>query len=133
MLLTALIHDLGKLLLLTDEDPAHIVCMNAIIGHPEPGVGLDACTIQWNHDEFAWSRFRDLVPDHVAWMIRYHSIDLEAVAPFMDDRDRRYADRYLRTFSHYDHETKSAHLRPSIRLDSYRDLVEEAFPDPVRF
>jgi hypothetical protein len=133
LLLTALIHDLGKLLLLTDEDPANVVCMNVPVGAHEPGIGLDQVTFQWNHDEFAYHRFKDRVPDHVAWLIRYHSIDPESARPFMDDRDTDYTTRYLDVFRRYDHETKSAHLRPSIRLDDYRDLVEDAFPQPIPF
>ncbi len=133
LLLTALVHDIGKVLLLTDEDPANVVCTNTVIAAPGPGCGLDAATFQWNHDEFAWSRLHEHVPDHVAWLVRYHSIDLEACEPLFDDRDRDYADRYLRTFARYDHGTKSAHLRPSIRIDAYRDLIEDAFPDPIPF
>mgnify|MGYP000001614978 CR=1 FL=1 len=133
LILAALVHDIGKVLLLTDEDPANVVCTNTVISAPGPGVGLDRCVLQWNHDEFGWTRVRDHVPDHVAWLVRYHSIDLEACEPLFDDRDRDYADRYLRTFARYDHGTKSAHLRPSIRIDAYRDLIEDAFPDPIPF
>jgi hypothetical protein len=52
MIITALIHDLGKLLLLTDEDPAHVVCENSPIGDYPSGVGFNNCVFQWNHDEF---------------------------------------------------------------------------------
>ncbi len=52
LLLAVLVHDLGKLLLVAGEDPANVVCMNSPIGEPTPGVGLDQCTFQWNHDEF---------------------------------------------------------------------------------
>ncbi len=133
LLLAALIHDLGKLLLLTDEDPANIVCMNTPIGADGQGIGLDNCTFQWNHDEFGYQRFKDLVPDHVAWLIRYHSVDPVAAEPLMDARDRDYHARYLLPFRRYDHETKSAHLRPSVRIESYRDLLESTFPDPIPF
>ena len=132
-LLAALVHDIGKVLLLTDEDPANVVCTNTVIAAPGPGAGLDRCTFQWNHDEFGWSRLHPFVPDHVAWLVRYHSIDLEQAEQFFDERDRDYADRYLRVFARYDHGTKSAHLRPSISLDSYRDLIEATFPDPIPF
>lgn len=133
LVLAALVHDIGKVLLLTDEDPANVVCTNTPIGSPEPGSGLDNCVLQWNHDEFGWSRLREHVPDHVAWLVRYHSIDIDRCEPLFDDRDRDYADRYLRVFARYDHGTKSPHLRPSIRLDAYRDLIESTFPSPIPF
>ncbi len=133
LLLTTLIHDLGKLLLLTDEDPANVVCMNAPIGdHPE-GAGLDNLTIQWNHDEFGYSRLVDHVPDHVSWLVRYHSLDPVTSRPLMDERDKRYADEYLQVFFHYDHETKSAFRVPKTHIDDYRDVIDEAFPNPISF
>ena len=133
LILAALVHDIGKVLLLTDEDPANIVCTNTVIAAPGPGCGLDACTFQWNHDEFGWSRLKDHVPDHVAWLVRYHSIDMDQAEPYFDQRDHEWAERYLRVFARYDHDTKSAHLRPSIELRSYRDLIEDTFPDPIPF
>jgi hypothetical protein len=133
LVLAVLIHDLGKLLLTTDEDPANVVCMNSPIGAPEPGVGLDHCTFQWNHDEFAWSRFRDRVPDGVAWLVRYHSIDADAVAHLMDARDREHRARYFDVFTRYDHGTKTPFHLPTVSLDDYRDLVEDTFPQPIPF
>ena len=47
----ALIHDVGKLLLLTGEDPANVVCTNWPIGEYDDGCGLDQCVFQWNHAE----------------------------------------------------------------------------------
>ena len=55
MVLITLVHDLGKVLLLTDEAPENIVCMNRPIRVCAPGGGLDNCVFQWNHDEFAYS------------------------------------------------------------------------------
>jgi hypothetical protein len=133
LLLTALVHDLGKLLLLTDEDPANVVCMNAPIGSYDDGVGLDQVVVQWNHDEFGYSRLVKHVPDHIAWLVRYHSLDPSTVAHLHDERDRRYTDDYLRTFFHYDHATKTAYGAPKVRLDDYRDFVDEAFPKPILF
>lgn len=133
LLLAVLVHDLGKLLLLAGEDPANVVGMNAPIGEHDPGIGLDRCTFQWNHDEFAWSRLRDHVPDAVAWLVRHHSIDAAAVAQLMDDRDRAYTTRYFEVFTRFDHETKSPYHVPAVQIGAYRDLVEDAFPRPIPF
>jgi hypothetical protein len=133
LLLAALVHDLGKLLLLTDEDPANVACMNAPIGHHPDGVGLDHVLVQWNHDEFAYSRLVDHVPDRIGWLVRYHSLDPLAVAHLHDERDRRYTREVLETFSHYDHATKTPYRTPGVRLEDYRDLIDEVFPDPIPF
>jgi hypothetical protein len=133
LLLAALVHDLGKLLLLTDEDPANVVCMNAPIGEFPDGIGLDNVVIQWNHDEFGYSRLVGLVPDHISWLVRYHSLDPVAHRPLMDERDRCYADEHLETFFHYDHDTKSAFHVPRIRVEDFREVVEAAFPTPISF
>ncbi len=133
LVLVALIHDLGKLLLLTDEDPANVVCMNAPVGEWEPGSGLDNCLLQWNHDEFAYERFKDLIPDELAWLIRYHSLERAEADALLDEQDRQRAARLLTPFAHYDHATKTPFALPAVSLLRYRDLVEEAFPEPIPF
>jgi inositol oxygenase len=133
LILAALIHDVGKTLLLTDEDPANITCMNTPIGSYEPGCGLDNVTFQWGHDEFGYSRLVEYLPDHLAWLIRYHSIEIPECLPLMDGRDREYFEKYLRVFSYYDHETKTPFRLPTTRIEDYRDIVEAALPKPIRF
>jgi hypothetical protein len=133
MVLVALIHDLGKVLLLTGEDPANIVCMNTPIGAQEEGIGLSRALIQWNHDEFAYDRLVGLIPDDLAWLIRFHSIDIPALESLMDDRDRERTSRLLVPFAHYDHATKTPLHLPTTSLATYRELIEEAFPDPIPF
>lgn len=132
LLLAALTHDLGKVLLLVGEAPEHVVGMNTPIGRYPPRVGLDRVVFQWNHDEFIYSRLKDHVPDHLAWLLRYHSIEIPRAAPLMDARDRSYLERYLRPFRRYDQGTKSVcSLPPRDILAKYRDLVEAAFPGPI--
>jgi len=133
LVLVALIHDLGKLLLLTDEDPANVVCMNGPVGEWEPGSGLDNCLLQWNHDEFAYERFKDLIPDELAWLIRYHSLERAQTEALMDEQDRERAERLLTPFAHYDHATKTPFALPAVSLLGYRDVIEEAFPEPIPF
>ncbi|MDP9072908.1 MAG: inositol oxygenase [Actinomycetota bacterium] len=133
MILVALIHDLGKVLLLTDEDPANIVCMNHPIGLNQDGIGLDNCLIQWNHDEFAYERLKDSISEDLAWLIRYHSLELPAARRLMNDSDRERTARLLEPFARYDQGTKSPFRLPPTPLARYRDIIEEAFPDPIRF
>lgn len=130
--LAALVHDLGKVLLLTGEAPENVVCMNTLIGSPVPGAGFGNCVFQWNHDEFAWSRLKDHLPEGVAWLVRYHSTMPEC-AQCMDARDREYTQRYLRPFARYDHHTKSPLFLPAKRIDQYRHVIERWFPEPIEF
>jgi hypothetical protein len=129
--LAALVHDLGKVLLLTDEAPENIVCMNTPIGSPVPGSGFANCVFQWNHDEFAWSRLKDFLPERVAWLVRYHSVLPAQCAHLMDDRDRDFAQRYLRPFARYDHGTKSPLFVPRRRIEHYRPVVERWLPETI--
>lgn len=133
LLLTALLHDLGKLLLLTGEAPENVVCLNSPIGRGIRGAGLDRQVLQWNHDEFVYARFKDLVPEPVAWLLRYHSIRLEDCTPLMDARDRDYTDRYLRPFQRYDQGSKSQYRLPKRRLEQYAGLLEKALPPTIVF
>jgi predicted HD phosphohydrolase len=131
MVLVALIHDIGKVLLLTGEDPANVVCMNSPVGENRDGAGLDDALIRWNHDEFAYQRLKNLIPDDLAWLIRYHSLEIDGARHLMDARDLERTARLLQPFAHYDHATKSPFTIPRDPLDLYRDVIEEAFPDPI--
>lgn len=131
MYLAAMTHDLGKVLLLTDEDPANVVCGNRPIGEYAPGIGLDNVVFQWNHDEFIWERMGDLVPDPVAWLMRYHSIEIEPSRPLMDERDLEYLERWLVPFRRYDFGTKSTHSFDPAAVDRWKPLVRERLPRSV--
>jgi hypothetical protein len=133
LILAALLHDLGKVLLIAGEAPENVIGFNAPIGTYEPGIGLDQCVFQWNHDEFVYSRLKPHVSDRLAWLIRYHSIIPSRCAQYMDARDRDYMNRVLLTFSHYDHETKSHSSVPRVRIRDYRPLLERALPERIVF
>ncbi len=133
LLLAGLLHDVGKVMLLVGEDPAFVSGPVEPIGSCAPGVGLDRCVFLYNADEFAYSRLHPYVPDHVAWLIRHHSIVPESCLHLMDDRDRDYYERYGKQLQRLDHETKSIIRTPSTRISDYRDLVERALPDPIPF
>jgi len=130
LLLVALVHDLGKLLLLTDEDPANIVCMNRFI-EGEVGGGLEQATSQWNHDEFAYLRLRDLLPRELALLVRYHSVMPRDLEPYLGPADREFADRFHRPFFGFDQGSKSLRLRPRVRLEDFRSLVERRLPGRI--
>lgn len=133
MLCAALVHDLGKLLLLHAESPENVVGMNVPIGKYPAGIGLDNCIFQWNHDEFAYSRLKDHVPEHVAWLVRYHSIMLSKCKRLMNQRDRDWTRRYLVPFQKYDVKSKSPYAVPRKSLADHKEFVEARFPQPILF
>jgi hypothetical protein len=132
-LLVALVHDLGKVLLLAGEAPENVVCMNRPVQAGAPGCGLDRCVFQWNHDEWAYARLKDHLPDHLAWLVRYHSILPATCMHLMDARDLDYCRRYLKHFARYDHGTKSPCNLPQRRIGDYRAIVERALPAKMPF
>ena len=134
MLLTALLHDLGKVALLAGEAPENVVCFTQPVEEREPEVGLDNVLFQFGHDEISYSRIKDHVPPHVAWLVRYHSMLVGKAEKYMSAQDREYQQQYLAKFSKYDHGTKSAAFLPDRpTLDRYRDFVESRFPSPILF
>ena len=133
LVLAAFTHDLGKTLLLTDEVPEHIVCPAGRIGEYDVGVGLGTSRVPvWTRGDHLSSRLRDHVPDHVAWLLRYHAISLRDTTPYMmAAATAAYADRYLKPFRRYDAGFKSATFLPRLDLKKYRALIEDAFPKPI--
>ncbi len=131
LILAALIHDLGKLTDLVGEVPEYVNGPNEPVGNNIIGCGLDNTMIMWNHDEFAYERIKDYVPDHVSWIVRYHSLRFDVAQDFMDSRDWAYYDQYLSVFRKYDLGTKSTFYYPDKKLSDYRDLIEKYFPKKI--
>jgi myo-inositol oxygenase len=129
--IAAFTHDLGKVMLLANEAPEHVVCQPAPLGGDRDGIGLDNVVFQFCHPEIIYTRLKDHVPDHLAWLVRYHATSIERAGPYMDDRDRGYAERYLKPFQRYDKRFKSTTFLPRIDLAKYRALIEETFPSPI--
>jgi hypothetical protein len=133
LILAALIHDVGKVMLLSGELPENVVGITGRISEAPHGAGLDHLVFQFGHGEMIYSRFKDHVPEHLAWLLRYHGTDMADLEPFLDDKDRQYRDRYLVPFHKYDTVTKSYNHLPKIQLAKYRDVIESAFPHPILF
>ena len=131
--LTSLLHDLGKVLLLTDEVPENIVCWAKRMGEQEEGIGLHNVVYQFGHGEFIYTRIKDHVPEPVAWVARYHNIDPNDAAPYMNARDRELSEKYLLTFREFDGRFSSPYFYPQVDMAKYRELVEQHFPQPILF
>jgi hypothetical protein len=131
LVLCGLIHDLGTILLSTDEDPINVEAggKKAPLSGT-PGGGLFNCAFRWDHGDFVYLRLKDYVPLELSWLLRHHSMELEACEPYMDERDREYTRRLFVPFAHYD-ARKDIYSVPTKRLEDYRDLLDRAFPDPI--
>jgi hypothetical protein len=133
LVLAALAHDIGKVALLKGELPENLFYMNAILVAGAPGAGLDACTFQWSCDDLGWSRLKNHLPPPVAWLVRYHGIDANLCAAYMNELDRDRAQRYLMPFQLYDLYSKSPFFRPRHRLEDFRPLIEKHLPPTLIF
>jgi hypothetical protein len=131
MLIAALVHDLGKILLLFGEQPENIVCVNRVVDQDSEAIGFDNHIFQYGHDEFAYSRLKNYLPDHISWLIRYHSIRLHECDIFMDAKDKEFAEKYLIPFKKYDQGTKSIYVLPEKKIDDYSDLINQYFPGSI--
>ena len=127
LIVTAWLHDLGKLLLLTDEDPANIVCLNHVVAG-NAGAGLDNCVCTWNHDEYAYQKLKHLLPERSAWLLRYHSLHLGQVEPYLNHSDREKVKQWLRPFMKHDKESKSVYNFPQLDWRKHRRLLESYLP-----
>lgn len=131
LLLLAIVHDLGKVLLLTAEAPENVVGVTRRISAGEEGAGLDRTVFQFGHGDFIASRIEGHVPEHVAWVARYHNVSLREATPLMNAREREWSERYLVPFRRFDGGFVSPYFLPRVDLARYRDIVERAFPSPI--
>lgn len=132
-ILAAMVHDLGKVALLKGELPENVLYMNELVATGAPGAGLDQCTLQWNSDDLAWVRLKDHLPPEIAWLVRYHSINIERCEPYMNASDHDRVKRYLTPFRHYDLYSKAPYFYPKLRLEDFRPVIEKYLPPTVVF
>ena len=133
LFLVALLHDIGKVMLLANAAPEHVVGYISPLGTPSHGIGLENVIFQFGHDEFMYSRIKDLVPERVAWTIRYHSGRVDALRPYCNARDLAHLDGCLALFQPFDMCRKSYQHLPRVDMAKYRDLIEDMFPNPILF
>jgi hypothetical protein len=129
----ALVHDVGKVALLVGEDPHHVDGNGRRpIGQPQPGVGLDRSVLTFAHGELAYLRLGRRLPDDLAWLLRYHDVDVRACADLFDDDDRRRMASLHAVLAHYDRQV-SPYRVPTVRLADFHDLRVDRLPGPLVF
>ena len=133
LFLVALLRDIGKVMLLANAAPEHVVGYITPLGQPAQGIGLENVVFQFGHDEFVYSRLKDLVPEHIAWTIRYHSGLVDALRPYCNEKDLAHLDGCLARFQPFDLCSKSFGHMPRVDMAKYRALIEDTFPHPILF
>ena len=74
LLFLALMHDIGKILILFNEKQYNVMCNTFIIFEPTYDYCHKNIIISWNHDEFGYQKLKNYIPKDIAWVIRYHSL-----------------------------------------------------------
>jgi inositol oxygenase len=166
MIVTGLVHDLGKILCLFGEPQWAVVGDTFPVGcrwspkivhseffthNPdrfvpeyqtengiyEPGCGLDHVHMSWGHDEYVYHVVKDYLPQEALYMLRYHSFypwHKEGEYSHLTNEVDRAMLKWVRAFNRYDLYSKGA-PRPNAEalMPYYRELVEEFFPEPLRW
>ncbi len=103
----------------------------------EEGCGLDKIDLSWGHDEYLYHVVKDYLPEPALYMIRYHSFypwhREEQYVQFMDEQDKKMLP-WVRAFNPYDLYSKLPEPPDHKKLmPYYRDLVDEFFPEKLRW
>ena len=107
------------------------------LGIYERGCGLQNVHMSWGHDEYLYHVVKDRLPVEAQYMIRYHSFyawHREGEYDYLCDGQDRAMLKWVRAFNRYDLYSKGDgrpqvdELRPY-----YEDLIEEFFPEPLRW
>ncbi len=140
MLALAFVHDIGKAWAQEEEEPVHnVMCCNRLVpGDYAPGCGLDELLFNFGHDEIAYMKLKDHVPEKVAFVLRYHSCrlvapnsgGLKSVERYVSERDREHFP-FLERFLRYDLASKDPFHVPDVPVAEVRSLLDGYFPTPV--
>lgn len=134
LIVSALVHDIGKVLLLTDERPENVVGISRPIGDYQEMIGLDNVLFQWGHSDFIYSKLGGLISAEVGWIVKYHSIVAGECLKYMSESDLYLKKRYLEIFQRHDDISKSMYYIPKKEnIRYYKALLLEYFPDPILF
>lgn len=146
MAITALVHDVGKLLSVYGEHDSNVDCMNKVIPDSYVDqVGLEYINVMWNHDEFGYQKLRGMqrLPERVLGAIRFHSLrevtspsrhvsraEADAFYAHLTQHEKDHVLPFVRHFRHFDQASKRrTDLIPAVNLDGLFDIMDDYFPD----
>jgi inositol oxygenase len=137
-ILVGLIHDLGKVLCLFNENPdSQNPKFNTLNGIYEAGCGLDNVHLSYGHDEYLYQVVKNYLPEEALWMIRYHScyvVHREGEYGYLlTPRDHEML-KNVRAFNPYDLYSK-VEVEPNFEelRGFYEELVSEFFPAKLKW
>jgi inositol oxygenase len=107
---------------------------NTELGRYQPGVGLDALTLAWGHDEYLYQVLKNhptnTIPEAGMVMIRYHSFypwhTGGSYAELLGPRDEQYR-AWIKDFNRYDLYTKSPKVYDLDELKEYYLPIAEKY------
>ncbi|MBP9680805.1 MAG: hypothetical protein KBD76_05335 [Bacteriovorax sp.] len=132
-IIIGLVHDLGKILLLTNELAENVVGPNIYLSKKNEQPGLDNLILSWNHDEYIYMKIGHLFRSEMSNLLRYHSLRYENCLELMSAENIKWVNDYLLKFRYYDLTSKSVYYYPKKSLKDYRDLIDAYFPSAVVF
>jgi inositol oxygenase len=103
----------------------------------EPGCGLANVHMSWGHDEYIYHVLKERLPREAGYMLRYHSFyawHREGEYAHLTDETDREMLKWVRAFNRHDLYSKGQ-ARPDVAglKRFYRELVDEFFPEPLRW
>jgi hypothetical protein len=132
MLAVTLIHDLGMLPLLKGEPPEFVEGGGKVpLRSFSPGIGLANGLYTFDHSDIVYARLKPYLSDHMAWLLRWHSIQKECL-PLLDETDRLLYEKVYRPFIRHD-QCYTFYHRPVKQLSDCKGLLDEFFPEKILF
>ena len=133
LLFLALIHDIGKVLVLFGEEQHNVMCSTFIID--SSGDLCENLTISWNHDEFAYQK--SYLDDPILWAIRHHSLNelfSEKKFPCILRQPHEKKGYDLATvLNEHDKGSKGLLYNPTINEALAKEIIYRFLPNPINF
>ena len=127
LLFLGLMHDIGKVLVLFGETQANVMCSTFMV---DPSMGV----VSWNHDELGYQKFCPYLPEHMLWVIRYHSLD--PIPKELEPVDPEKSWSLMKRLKYYDKGFKSMCGVKTFSVEiqeKARMILEQFLPNPMIF
>lgn len=132
---TALVHDLGKIISLWGCPDHHVYCSNRVLECFSPShQGLNSVLTNWNHDEYIYMRLKRFFdPDH-QMLLRFHSLEInERTRGFLSVADQKWLDDFYWPFYECDRLSKSRYFDVTQFERRAIEMLDSYFPEEVNF
>jgi len=135
LLFLALMHDIGKVLVLFGEEQHNVMCSTFIIDSPDGN--FENLAISWNHDEFAYQKFKSYLDQPTLWAIRYHSLNelfSEKEFPYtLRSAHEKQGHELATVLNKHDKGSKGLLYNPRINETLAKEIIYRFLPNPIVF